>query len=62
MSQKTYKNFLEAGSFKALKNVADVARQVMLGEDQEKQEIQGGQGQGEGETRGGRKQATAQGG
>ena len=40
MSQKTYKNFLEAGSFKALKNVADTARQVMLGEDQEKQEIQ----------------------
>ena len=40
MSQKTYKNFLEAGSFKALKNVADVARQVILGEDQEKLEIQ----------------------
>ena len=36
----TIKTNLEAGSFKALKNVADVARQVMLGEDQEKQEIQ----------------------
>ena len=40
MSQNTYKTFLEATSFKSLKNVADVARQVMLGEDQEKQEIQ----------------------
>ena len=29
-----------AGSLKALKNVADVARQVMLGEEQEKLEIQ----------------------
>ena len=40
MSIETNKTNLEAGSFKALKNVADVARQVMLGEDQEKQEIQ----------------------
>ena len=36
----TIKTNLEAGSFKALKNVADVARQVMLGEKQEKLEIQ----------------------
>ena len=40
MSLETNKTHLEAGSFKALKNVADVARQVMIGEDQEKQEIQ----------------------
>ena len=40
MSLETNKTNLEAGSFKALKNVADVARQVMIGEDQEKQEIQ----------------------
>ena len=40
MSQNTYKTFLEATSFKALKNVADTARQVMIGEDQEKQELQ----------------------
>ena len=40
MSQNTYKTFLEATSFKSLKNVADAARQVMIGEDQEKQEIQ----------------------
>ena len=40
MSLETNKTHLEAGSFKALKNVADVARQVMLGEDQEKQELQ----------------------
>ena len=39
MSIETNKTYLEAGSFKALKNVADVARQVMLGEDQEKQEL-----------------------
>jgi len=40
MSIETNKTNLEAGSFKALKNVADAARQVMLGEDQEKQELQ----------------------
>ncbi len=40
MSQNTYKTFLEATSFKSLKNVADAARQVMLGEEQEKLEIQ----------------------
>ena len=40
MSLETNKTNLEAGSFKALKNVADVARQVMLGEKQEKLEIQ----------------------
>ena len=40
MSLETNKTHLEAGSFKALKNVADVARQVMLGEEQEKLEIQ----------------------
>ena len=40
MSIETNKTNLEAGSFKALKNVADVARQVMLGEEQEKLEIQ----------------------
>ena len=40
MSIETNKTYLEAGSFKALKNVADVARQVMIGEDQEKQELQ----------------------
>ena len=40
MSIETNKTNLEAGSFKTLKNVADVARQVMLGEDQEKQEKQ----------------------
>ena len=40
MSIETNKTHLEAGSFKALKNVADVARQVMLGEEQEKLEIQ----------------------
>ena len=40
MSLETNKTHLEAGSLKALKNVADVARQVMIGEDQEKLEIQ----------------------
>ena len=40
LETNTIKTNLEAGSFKALKNVADVARQVMIGEDQEKQEIQ----------------------
>ena len=40
LETNTIKTNLEAGSFKALKNVADVARQVMLGEDQEKQEKQ----------------------
>ena len=40
LETNTIKTNLEAGSFKALKNVADVARQVMLGEDQEKLEIQ----------------------
>ena len=40
MSLETNKTNLEAGSFKALKNVADAARQVMLGEEQEKLEIQ----------------------
>ena len=40
MSLETNKTHLEAGSFKALKNVADVARQVMIGEEQEKLEIQ----------------------
>ena len=40
LETNTIKTNLEAGSFKALKNVADVARQVMIGEDQEKLEIQ----------------------
>ena len=40
LETNTIKTNLEAGSFKALQNVADAARQVMLGEEQEKQELQ----------------------
>ena len=40
MSQKTYKDSLEATSFKTLKNVAETAREVMLGEERRKLEIQ----------------------